>query len=306
MDEDERGLGAGIDVSELDQDPGITPLAELFQQVDSPRHVAGDAAPDAVVRRLQVEHCCHQSLALLAFLAGSLFIYWTRFEFRVGEDEIRIDSGIFNRTHRSIPFDRIQDVDISQGPLARLFGIAKVKFETGGSSAGGQDEGVLQAIPLEQATGDVDSGALTRAQQHLSIVHASGAALARAVREVDVRPRIELGRTTGFRVETRRRAVNGFTQRSPSVRTVPDESGAGDGAVTEALPHEVDRPRQPVSAVGPVEQGQLLGLAERALTGADEDAQTLTVTASRSVLPWHRLAHGQPPPSWKATSPPSK
>ena len=31
--------------------------------------------------------------------------------------------------------------------------------------------------------------ALTRAQSHLSIVHASGAALARAVREVDVRPR---------------------------------------------------------------------------------------------------------------------
>lgn len=31
--------------------------------------------------------------------------------------------------------------------------------------------------------------ALTRAQNHLSIVHASGAALARAVREVDVRPR---------------------------------------------------------------------------------------------------------------------
>ena len=31
--------------------------------------------------------------------------------------------------------------------------------------------------------------ALTRAQSHLSIVHASGSALARAVREVDVRPR---------------------------------------------------------------------------------------------------------------------
>ena len=91
------------------------------------------------------------AIALIGFVAGSLFIYWTRFEFRVGEDEIRIDSGIFSRTHRSIPFDRIQDVDISQGPLARLFGIAKVKFETGGSSAGGQDEGVLQAIPLQRA-----------------------------------------------------------------------------------------------------------------------------------------------------------
>jgi exodeoxyribonuclease V alpha subunit len=47
--------------------------------------------------------------------------------------------------------------------------------------------------------------ALTRAQKHLSIVHASGAALARAVREVDVRPRrtrlasllAELGDLTG-------------------------------------------------------------------------------------------------------------
>lgn len=91
------------------------------------------------------------AIALLAFLAASLFLYWTRFEFRVGEDEIRIDSGIFSRTHRSIPFDRIQDVDISQGPLARLVGTAKVKFETGGSSGPGQDEGVLHAIPLERA-----------------------------------------------------------------------------------------------------------------------------------------------------------
>jgi pimeloyl-ACP methyl ester carboxylesterase len=29
---------------------------------------------------------------------------------RIGADEIRIDSGIVSRTHRSIPFDRIQDV----------------------------------------------------------------------------------------------------------------------------------------------------------------------------------------------------
>jgi putative membrane protein len=91
------------------------------------------------------------AVALLAFVAVSLFVYWTRFEFRVGKDEIRIDSGLFSRTHRSIPFDRIQDVDISQGPLARLLGIAKVKFETGGSGGAGADEGVLQAIPLERA-----------------------------------------------------------------------------------------------------------------------------------------------------------
>lgn len=91
------------------------------------------------------------AVLLLAFLVGSLFVYWTRFEFRVGSNEIRIDSGILSRTNRSIPFDRIQDVDIIQGPIARLLGIAKVKFETGGSAGAHRDEGVLQAIPLERA-----------------------------------------------------------------------------------------------------------------------------------------------------------
>ncbi len=86
---------------------------------------------------------------LLLFMAVGVFLHWRRFEFRVGANEIRIDSGILSRTHRSIPFDRIQDVDITQGPLARLLGLARVKFETGGSS--GEEEGVLQAIRLDRA-----------------------------------------------------------------------------------------------------------------------------------------------------------
>lgn len=87
--------------------------------------------------------------ALLAFLIVGLFLYWRRFEYRVGAHEIRIDSGILSRTHRSIPFERVQDVDISQGPVARLLGLAKVKFETGGSAGG--DEGILPAIALARA-----------------------------------------------------------------------------------------------------------------------------------------------------------
>ena len=88
-------------------------------------------------------------LALLLLTAIGVFLYWRRFEFRVGANEIRVDSGILNRTHRSIPFDRIQDVDITQGPIARVLGLARVKFETGAS--GGEEEGALQAIRLERA-----------------------------------------------------------------------------------------------------------------------------------------------------------
>ena len=83
---------------------------------------------------------------------GAAVLRWSKFSFQVGAREIRIDSGLLSRTHRSIPFDRIQDVAIDQGPLARLLGLARVRFETGGGSAGtGQDDGSLAAIPLVRA-----------------------------------------------------------------------------------------------------------------------------------------------------------
>jgi putative membrane protein len=92
------------------------------------------------------------AIAIFLVMVLRTFVYWTRFEYRVGADEIRIDSGILSRRHRSIPFDRIQDVDIVQGPLARLLGLAEVKFETGGGGGGRHsEEGVLQTIALPRA-----------------------------------------------------------------------------------------------------------------------------------------------------------
>ena len=90
-------------------------------------------------------------LAIAVLMVVGVFLTWRRFEYRVGANEIRIDSGILSRTHRSIPFDRIQDVDISQGPVARLLGLARVKFETGGSAGADKDDGALIAIALDRA-----------------------------------------------------------------------------------------------------------------------------------------------------------
>jgi putative membrane protein len=87
---------------------------------------------------------------LLVGAVVSLLVYWRRFTFRVGTDELRIDSGFISRTHRSIPFDRVQDVDISQGPLQRLLGLASVTFDTG-ASGGSKEEGALNGIALARA-----------------------------------------------------------------------------------------------------------------------------------------------------------
>lgn len=82
---------------------------------------------------------------------GSLLIRWLKLEYRVGAHEIRIDSGWLNRTSRAIPFDRVTDVDLEQGPLHRLFGLARVRLETGASAGAKGEDGVLHTIALARA-----------------------------------------------------------------------------------------------------------------------------------------------------------
>jgi len=85
---------------------------------------------------------------LVALLLAAKWVAWRRFRYGVGPAEIVIESGVLHRNRRSIPFDRIQDVDIERSFLARLFGLAKVRIETG---AGGKDEGLLDSVSLAEA-----------------------------------------------------------------------------------------------------------------------------------------------------------
>lgn len=87
---------------------------------------------------------------IVAVSIAGLILHWWRFSYRVGQDAIRIDSGILSRNHRTIPFDRVQDVSIAQPLLHRLIGVAQVTLETGSSTAG-KEEGVLEAVSLARA-----------------------------------------------------------------------------------------------------------------------------------------------------------
>jgi putative membrane protein len=84
----------------------------------------------------------------VAFIGLVEWLRWSRFSYGVGAREIVIESGILSRNRRSIPFDRVQDVGIERGPLHRLFGLAKVRIETGGSA---KDEGVLDSVTTAEA-----------------------------------------------------------------------------------------------------------------------------------------------------------
>jgi putative membrane protein len=91
------------------------------------------------------------ALAAVGIAAVSLvwtWINWRRFTYEVTDSELVIERGLLNRTRRSIPLERIQDVGIEQGPLSRIFGLAEVRVETGG---GDKDEAVLDSVSLAEA-----------------------------------------------------------------------------------------------------------------------------------------------------------
>ena len=71
------------------------------------------------------------------------------------DKEIRIEKGIIFKTYKSIPYQRIQNVDIYRGILARMCGFSAVKIQTAGYSYGGKGgqgaEGYLPAVPVETA-----------------------------------------------------------------------------------------------------------------------------------------------------------
>ena len=90
-------------------------------------------------------------LIILGILGLSLAYHWfswLRFRYYIGEDDIRIESGVLDRNARSIPYDRIQDVSIEQKLLPRLLGLAEVKFETGGGKG---DEAKLRFVSNAEA-----------------------------------------------------------------------------------------------------------------------------------------------------------
>jgi putative membrane protein len=89
-------------------------------------------------------------LAIVATLVAGFFrwLAWRRFTYQLTGDAVVIESGLLSRNRRTIPFDRVQDVDIEQQLLARIFGLAKVSLETGGA---GKDEGALDSVSLAEA-----------------------------------------------------------------------------------------------------------------------------------------------------------
>ncbi len=113
-----------------------------------PQMLAGGAGYAAIIQREGFARILMFALIAAAFGLVAALLRWWRFRYTVRDDEIVIESGVFHRQRRVIPFVRVQDIAIDRPLIARLLGTAQVRIETGGASS---DEGDLEMIALAEA-----------------------------------------------------------------------------------------------------------------------------------------------------------
>lgn len=116
--------------------------------VKAPQNMAGLVALSAAVSRGGLLMMAGAGALVLAVTALVTWVRWRSFTYRIADGELVIADGVLHRNRRSIPFERIQDVSIDQKLLARLFGLARVRIETGGGEA---DEASLDSVSLAEA-----------------------------------------------------------------------------------------------------------------------------------------------------------
>jgi putative membrane protein len=71
------------------------------------------------------------------------------YRWRLDADELLLRSGVLNRQNRVIPLARVQNVEVRQSLLQRVFGVAELRVETAGT--GLQAEAVLSVLGVGEA-----------------------------------------------------------------------------------------------------------------------------------------------------------
>ncbi len=96
------------------------------------------------------------AILLLAFIWAKLKYHFYFFELR--EDGFRKESGVILKKYVTIPYNRIQNIDIYRGVLARILGLSNIHIQTAGMSssigqggAGRIAEGQLPGLSKEYA-----------------------------------------------------------------------------------------------------------------------------------------------------------
>lgn len=126
------------------------PVAALAKVVDIVRQnfitilivlLAGGASEEAFFNLVGIG-----GVAVVLLVWGILD--WLRFTYRVEDGQLQVSQGIFVRKQLLLSPERIQVIDITQGPVQRLFGLVELEVKTAGSTS---KEAKISALSRKKA-----------------------------------------------------------------------------------------------------------------------------------------------------------
>ena len=88
-------------------------------------------------------------LLIIVFILIVLLFIWAKLSYRfykyeLTDDGFRKELGVIYKKYVTIPYDRIQNVDIYRGILARLLGLSDLNIQTAGASSQVSQYGVFE------------------------------------------------------------------------------------------------------------------------------------------------------------------
>lgn len=118
-----------------------------------------------IVQPIVFGPCLFGWLIVMALVALWLPVFWGSLEYAIESDCVKSKSGVFWKKRITVPYNKITNIDITQGPLQRAFGIGTIHVQTAG--AGGQqgthaELRLLGISNLEQVKDTIMEGARGR------------------------------------------------------------------------------------------------------------------------------------------------
>jgi len=96
---------------------------------------------------------------ILVLIIGEIYarMAYNRWFYEFTPENLKLERGIIWKKYSNVPYERIQNVDVTRGILARLLGFSTLSIQTAGYSGGNgryasmQSEGYIPAVSTEVA-----------------------------------------------------------------------------------------------------------------------------------------------------------
>ena len=97
-------------------------------------------------------------LLILVFVFGEIYarMAYKRWLYEFTKDGLKLERGIIWKRYSNIPYQRVQNVDVHRGILARMLGFSTVEIQTAGFHMAGRrgmprSEGHIPAVSVDEA-----------------------------------------------------------------------------------------------------------------------------------------------------------